>query len=654
MTQTRSAYRTLVALLCALCLVFVCACGNGNSDGVKTPEGNDTSYAERDKLTDKQRTVSMLAATDDFGRSVVTCGGENKETYVGVFFFTWHGGLAFKEIYDVTEITENGANIDRFFEDGSSPANGEAHFWGKPVWDYYSQADPWVIRKQIEMLTMAGVDFLFFDVTNAQRNVNGDIPDLYQNNTFAVMDIVKEYADMGWDVPKLMFYTNDNGSSLPGAVNPPNEDLEVVRAIYNTFYLARGGEYYKNIWFAPNGKPMIVMTATSSSLFALGQEGDEDYDIYRYFEFKNTIWPNDAEEKAHPEAELDSNSFSWMETYYPREKDRYLRNRGGYVNVSVAQHMNTIRFSDMEKNFGRGYDYVTGKNVSSNSSKGTNYQYLWDRVIEAKEDVKIVGVTGWNEWIGGKFTGKDGRPYMVDCFNEEYSRDLEPTYGAYKDNFYLQTAKNIRDFKYDVKPQIQYAEKTLNVQEFTADFTGGITYCDFTGECMQRNFNGWCVVPSSDSFTTLRDDSNRNDIDTVTVLHDKDYLYFKITTAANVTTYKNGDTGWMNVMISTGASGENSLFGYDYVINRNVNGNVSEVSRRTGNNAYEKAGEASVYVSGNVLQLRVPRAALGLTGEVPQFNFKVCDNITDSEDILSYYNSGDAAPIGRLGYAYGF
>ena len=40
------------------------------------------------------------------------------------------------------------------------------HHWGEPLFGYYTSDDEWVLRRHVEMLTDAGVDFLVFDTTN--------------------------------------------------------------------------------------------------------------------------------------------------------------------------------------------------------------------------------------------------------------------------------------------------------------------------------------------------------------------------------------------------------------------------------------------------------------------------------------------------------
>lgn len=658
----RLGHKITIFLLAIIFAFSVAGCGNNNNPIVPDNSGNnndndnpiitplpepETPNAEWAKLTDKQRTIASLAATDDFGRSIVVCGDENEQKYVGMFFFVWNGFLPQNTIYDVSALTKDCKTEDevkeRFLDDSVIPKNSVVH-WGKPIWDYYSQDDEWVIRKQIEMFTMAGIDFLFFDVTNAYSR-GGVVSGLFERPIEAVMNIVKEYRDAGWEAPQLMFYTNSNVSSTQGDLS--NNDRYVAREIYNHFYTSEKFKDYGDVWFAPNGKPLIVITSGARNAIANSSDAT-DKAMKDYFQFKNNYWPLGSN------TNVDQDSFSWLEKYsiYPN-KSNYCVNRGGMVNISIAQHTVTYSMSDMSRNYGRGYLFDEGKNGTiEDARKGTNYQYLWDAMFNSDKDVNMISITGWNEWVAGK-NYLNGKWQMCDQFNETFSRDIEPCYNGYGDNFYLQTAMNLRKFKYDSPYQnVSVASQYMYYDDFDEMLWQDLPmqYLDFTGECIERNHHGFV------STTTLTDKSNRNDINKVTVTHDADYLYFRIETAKNITAYADGDNGWMNVMIATaGDSGEGSLFGYRYFINRTVSGNSGGVYKRNSKGEYQKVGDTDFIVKGKIMQMRIPREMLGLGGEGrPSFTFKVCDNITNPEDVLSYYNSGDSAPIGRLGYAYGF
>ncbi|UKI19651.1 MAG: hypothetical protein L6V89_11790 [Oscillospiraceae bacterium] len=81
-----------------------------------------------------------------------------------MFFWLWqgyhyaHGQM--NDAYDATKILEKYGMDVLFRKDSSVSPAGQFHFWGEPLFGYYDQADEWVIRRQMELLTDAGVDLL--------------------------------------------------------------------------------------------------------------------------------------------------------------------------------------------------------------------------------------------------------------------------------------------------------------------------------------------------------------------------------------------------------------------------------------------------------------------------------------------------------------
>jgi len=109
----------------------------------------------------------------------------------------------------------------------------------------------------------------------------------------------------------------------------------------------------------------------------------------------------------------------------------------------------------------------------------------------------------------------------------------------------------------------------------------------------------------------------------------------------------------MNIFIST--SGNPSFEGYNYVINRKPDGKgITSVEKSTGGYNWENIGNAEYVVNDAVLQISIPLHILGLDSNNYSFEFKVVDNVTNYDDIMDYYVSGDSAPIGRLNYSYGY
>ena len=145
----------------------------------------------------------------------------------------------------------------------------------------------------------------------------------------------------------------------------------------------------------------------------------------------------------------------------------------------------------------------------------------------------------------------------------------------------------------------------------------------------------------------------RNNIQKIKVAHDSSYFYFYIECQSNITAYKNGEN-WMNLLIGTGNVSQKGWEGYEYAVNRSgVTGSSSDILRLDKNGRGTKCGAAQYSISGKIMQVRIPRTALGLGANENTLYFKVADNVTSVYDIMDYYVSGKSMPMGRLSYRYG-
>lgn len=606
----------IASLVLACSLAFSAAACGGNSDeddlNYKGYEG--VRVEDTRNISDADYTRYNIVGTDDYGRQIMTVDGKNNgEAYVGMFFFLTLGQeLNHRGIYDVSKITQDGLDLDAFQTNSRSTPLGAAHFWGEPVFGYYNSADEWVIRKQIELLTLAGIDFIVLDTSNAV---------LYQQVTDVLFPIMLEYYKKGWNVPKVMYYIAHNDGEN-------TKYPKSLREVYDYFYST---DTYKDLWFCPNGKPMITRHELASDEFLKTFDGGK---YLNFFEFRTRQWPINDYTKP--------DGAAWMEFQYPQPLHT------DWISVSVAQHY-SVRFSDTIGTHGRGWNESTGENEHESYGKGLNYQSQWDTVFDYQKDgenVKYAFITGWNEWVAEKLY--DGSTYfMVDQFNEEYSRDIEPCVNEkVADNFFMQTIRNIRTYNYSEAKHYVYPTTTIDVAKDDAKWDSIRPYVDFTGDCKDRNYKG--MVAS----LTYTDNSGRNDIETVKVARDDEYMYFRVTTADDVTQYSSGDDKWMNILIKTD-NAKKSWNGYSYVLNREVNGNVTSVMKADGKGGLVKKGEGNVYVYGKTMIVRVKLSDLGLSSTNYHIEFKVADNVK-SYDHVELYRSGDAAPLGRLNYSYGY
>lgn len=612
--------RWLSFLLIALILIGCAACAEGTAETPQHPDERNLDAADY--------TLYNLAATDDYDRSFTAVKSKKRETYVGIFYFVhlgFHGNH--KGIYDISEMAED--NYAAFFRASvhsvASPV-GMAHYFAQPMWGYYDSDDEWVMRRQIEMLTLADVDFLALDTTNDE---------LYPATVGTLLRLIKEYRAQGWDAPQVLFYINANAA-------------ENTRKAYELFYRDRG---WDDCWFAPNGKPLIV-TVTEQNDGASDQgisKAVTDRELLDFFEVKESQWPNTKRQN--------ENGVPWMDFSYPQKL--YRGETGNWINVSVAQHSETVTMSDLSRNRGRGYRYRTeqfdaANNDGENFRAGINFDYQWKTVHDRAEEIDYVLITGWNEWVAQKNNrGSTVNPVytMVDLFNEEYSRDIEPMRGGYGDNFYLQMMQNIRALKYenyDAGESFDAPYVTIDPDRFDeaqwADCKA--VYLDFKGECMERNADGF---PGAGHYS---DQSNRNDFVQVTVARDAEYLYFRIETAAEITARQSGDTTWMNLLIGTENGGAFGPLGLQYVVNRTFAGSRTNIMRYSASDRFEIAGEGEYRVRGNIMQLKLPLSAFSFGDDV-RFRFKLIDHVGNAFDPIELYAKGDSAPVGRLTYVYG-
>ncbi|MDR1891416.1 MAG: hypothetical protein LBQ48_00145 [Oscillospiraceae bacterium] len=543
-------------------------------------------------------------SVDQLGRAVNPVSEQKSDKEVGLFYFLWNGQHSRGNIYDITKIFEKDPDI---FWAENTPESPETafHYWSEPLFGYYDSSDMWVIRKQVEMLTWAQIDYLVFDTTNAG---------IYENVFMNLLSVLEEYRAEGWNVPKIVFYTN----SYP---------KETVQGIYNALY---GKNLYRDLWYIKDGKPMIISKAS-----------EIDAEMRAFFMVKETQWPF-GEEVA--------NGYPWIDWRRPQHM-AYGLDGFDVVSVSVAQHpglpmSNSVRYPEKyNDNWGRGYH--NGANDPEAIDRGANFQEQWDTAI--RMNPQTIFITGWNEWVAQKLP--DGDSYMmVDQFNKEFSRDIEPMKGGFGDNYYLQMIENIRKFKGASADKKEVKKTAIKISGAFSQWDAvDYGYKDFKGDTADRKSASAAPELGDDYYT---DTTGRNDFEELRVTYDSKNVYFLATTARDITPNDNSGR-WMNLFIGTQGLTQTGFEGYDYVINRTPrDSKTTSVEKSNGGYDWTDCGRAEYRVSGRYIHIAVPRSALGITSDQFTVHFKWTDNITDPADIMNCYTSGDAAPIGRLSYSF--
>ncbi|MDR1093736.1 MAG: hypothetical protein LBL66_06275 [Clostridiales bacterium] len=579
--------------------------------GAFDPRLSDGGY------TDFDYTLANLVSTDIYGRNVLPKGDKANGPDVGMFYFV--GMQEPNEsrgsgIYDVSELLLNRPDsLWNVSGDKYSPLNA-SHYWGEPLFGYYHSQDPWLIDKHVQMLTLMGIDFIGVDLTNGYYGSGtGRYPE-YGPVIKLLLDTLKKYAALGWNTPKLTFLTN-------------HLSLETLAALKAEFY---DNPEYADRWYRPaesNGKPYI----TSNTDLAIPSG------LRSYFDIHHTQWPD------VPPEQFKADALPWMDHGYPQ------RNQGGNISVSVAQHVaNNMSYTD--QNWGRGYDREKRENNPRLSRRGSNLASQWETVYkslaESPDSVKRVFVTGFNEWRAGKYA-VGGRIIFVDCFNEEYSRDIEPMKGGYGDNFYLQNIASVNLCKYEKPKAYKLNTATIDIGGAVSQWDGVKKYMDFEGDALERDFQG------THSSLTYADKTNRNDVVSTQVIHDSEYLYIRVTARDAITAREAGDLNWMNVWLGNG--GREGFGDYNFVINRKAvsDGRASIEKSKGGGFDWEDAGAADTILDGNTIAFKIPLSAIGVDASRPTVKLKVSDNVAGPDNFDSFYLHGDSAPMGRLSYAYG-
>jgi len=563
---------------------------------------------------------NMLVGIDQFGRSFTAASGRKPNREVGVFFFLWIGHPAATGIYDVARIREEYGDDVLFHKDDREVSpEGQQHFWTEPLFGYYNSADPWVIRRQIELLTNAGIDFLIFDTTNAVT---------YSYVYKEILKNLDEIRAEGWETPRIAFYTH----SL---------SIQTINSLYYDLY--KPG-LYESAWYKIDGKPLIIgYTDVEKDIAAAHEVGRYDYkpepladEILNFFTFREARWPGEP---------VTEKSFPWTEWQYPQPLNTDV------VSVSLATHpappfsFSVSREAFRHGNRGRGFDVETQKNKHEDILRGTFFDSQWKVAHEI--DPPKVFIAGWNEWITYKSL-YDGEYMYCDNVDLEFSRDIEMMRGGYNDAYYIQLIQNVRKYKYEPEKGIDVPDKkTININGGTEQWDDvGAVYRSVGNTAIPRDYIG-----ASEKIRYVRK-AARNNLQTVRTAFDDENLFFCIETEKDICVPDDSDTGFMNIMIGCGNPSQKGFEGYEYIIGRKRCGDMhkAQIEKLSCDYSGTDTGvEAEYSISGKVMQVKIPRSVFGDQKD-KHIYFKIADDIENPYDIMDYYVSGKSFPLGRLSY----
>jgi hypothetical protein len=570
-----------------------------------------------------QNRCADMPATDALGRKLPSfkeTGAPRKDKFVGLFYWTWHTAQANNPPFNTSEFLAKAPEAIDDYKHPIWPKRNSPFFWGEPLFGYYRDTDEWVLRKHAEMLADAGVDVILFDCTNGNMTWKESYTKLCQVFTQARKD--------GVHTPQIAFM-------MPFWATKGG--VEAVTELYTELY--KPG-LYKDLWFLWKGKPLIM---SIPEMFADVPGQPDSTALFREIRNFFTFRPGQPVYNKGPER---PDHWGWLEIY--PQHGFYKTPNGGFeqVTVGVAQNWSKERgltAMNAPGAFGRSYTGEKGQiNTPGAVNFGYNFQEQWDRAL--KLDPEFIFVTGWNEWIAGRYeTWQQQTNAFPDECNQEGSRDVEPMKGGHGDNYYYQMVGNIRRFKGLPSPVHASAPVTIPMK---GNFSGwgkvSPAFTAYKGNTIHRNSPGWGDLQYVNN-------SGRNDIVLAKVARDRRYLYFYVETAAPLSSPR--DSGWMRLFIDTDRNRATGWEGYDFVVNRSSPGKHATLEKAAQGWNWAPAAQVDYTITDNKLVIRIPKDKLGIKDAV-DIEFKWSDNMQQDGDINSFLLNGDTAPLGRFNYHY--
>ena len=554
--------------------------------------------------------AASLAGTDDLGRVLLQnedVGDPKSNRQVAMFYFLWQGhkgSVISPDHWNLSEIT---VAYPEILEDNANPnwggGFGSFYYWGKPIYGYYRGDEYWVHLRSMQLLADAMVDFVVIDATNAY---------IYEKEADVLMSAMDAVRAQGKEAPKIVFYTN-------------TESGERMQQLYDNFYKPGAPYSHPACWFYLENKPLVIGKSAEA----------EGHDYRNFFTFRESQWPNEPQV---------ANGWPWISFTRPPKVHRNSKGKDEIINVAVAQHpnweagMGGSAFYGNTDNRGRSYRNGSRGNPATDIAYGYNIQEQWDYAIE--QNTPFVFVTGWNEWVAGRWPSMDGNPkhsWFCDLATPEFSRDIEPSLSAgMKDSYYMQLVNNIRRYK-GVNKQTAVSPRSITAM---SEWDKVQSYSDYVGDTQARNYPSALSEPA----TVYTNTTGRNDFRTLKVAHDAGNLYFYAETVNDFVPETLDDK--LQLLLDSDRKAATGRHGFDF---RVIAGNT--LQQYTGS-SWKTIQTLTPIREKSKLMFAIPRELLFAgSSSMLNFEFKWSDNMQE-DDPLDWYVNGDAAPGGRFNFIY--
>ncbi|MDP4133035.1 MAG: stalk domain-containing protein [Bacillota bacterium] len=596
-----------------------------------------TAYVDANKITPvpDSRLVDNYhdtwVATDDLGRTVADYEevGPLKEGahYVGMFYWDSHGGVDDDAVIASQAIAKYPEAKDDF--DNKVWGKGIPIFWGEPIWGFYTSSDYWVYRKSAELLANAGVDVIFFDCTNGDR--------CFVVTSKACFDAFHDARQAGVNAPKISAYMPMGGQSA--------DRWRMTKAWYLNFYK---DDRYSDLWFKWEGKPFLIQTEFEKGIKGACDTGDSaDKELMKEVLSFFNVRGSGSRSKG-PNAE--NKDWLWLENYPQWAWGKMSDGRVECVGLGIAINQSYVYnyaatgvFSDPYTK-GRSYTEGFGEDDRPGAKRqGYFFREQESRVLDV--DPAFVFIDGWNEWNTTRSKDYNGfSNAFIDLYDDENSRDIEPSKGALGDDYYNLLVDFVRKYK-GVRPApVASSKVTIDINGNGRQWDNvGPEFINDNGD-YERDALGFKNRETGQNYHYTT--KVYNAILKSKVARDDNNFYFYVKTAKDI---KEGTPDFMQLYINTDRNHATGFSGYDYAVNLT---GLGELSKNAGNAwSWEKVSNVTYKITGDVMQLVIPRSLIGEAGTV-DLEFKWADGINVNGDMLNFYAEGNTAPMGRFNYLY--
>ncbi len=561
------------------------------------------------------------AATDSFGRKVADYkeAGPVKEgtRAVGMLYWNWFFGDGKSNATVISDITS--AHPDAMTPAGAA-AWGTAGMtvWDEPVYGYYNSYDYWVYRRHAELFAAAGVDVVLPDYSNGGST---------RIDTLKVMaEAFRDAKRDGVNAPKISIFTADW-----------TNEFNMHRLLCSIYYTCFQEEDYSDIWFYWDSKPLIfgVSNADDMKKAAKGDRGLTNLadEITNFFSWRRQGTKN-------------KDCWAWIEEFPQLRRggdNEEGRPEFAAVGVSLNDSYVGSGFCASDKYArGRAYSEIFGEDYTDEAVR-EGYYFKDQAALALDYDPEFLLIDGWNELKSDLYRNYGGNPLAFpDTFDSDNSRDFEPVRGLLQDDCYNMLCDLIRKYK-GVRPTpTAGAEVTIDINQSGAAWDSvSLEYYNYKGE--DRTGTDAYRSDRTNEIKTY-DLKVANRVLTSKAARDKDNFYFMAITDKE---FADGD-GALQLLINADrniATGEN---GYDFILGRKK-GRVEAITAGANGFEYKDIGAYEYNANGSMLQIKLSRAIIGVTGS---FDMEIKWVSGAFSDILDLYANLSAAPLGRFNYVF--